>query len=120
MDPLLVMSLIKVESNFKEDAVSRAGAVGLMQLMPKTAAWICERAGISGEIDITSPVDNIVIGIEYLRYLINLYDGNIDLALRAYNAGPARVDSQNVIAKEYLLKIKSYYRIYRLLYFWVR
>jgi len=120
IDPLLIIALIKVESNFREKAVSRAGAIGLMQLLPSTAAWICQRSGFSRDIDITSPVDNIVVGIEYLRYLIDLYDGNIELALRAYNWGPARVTQQSDVAGEYLSRVKLYHRIYRILYFWVR
>lgn len=118
IDPLLIMALIKVESNFKEYAVSRAGAVGLMQLMPQTAAWISERLNLTA--DINSAVDNIVIGIKYLQYLIDLYDGNLDLALRAYNAGPARITVENNISSGYLSRIKSYYVIYKTLYFWVR
>lgn len=118
IDPLLIMALIKVESNFKEYAVSHAGAVGLMQLMPQTAAWISERLNLTA--DINSAVDNIVIGIKYLQYLIDLYDGNLDLALRAYNAGPARITVENNISSRYLSRIKSYYVIYKTLYFWVR
>lgn len=118
IDPLLIMALIKVESNFREYAVSRAGAVGLMQLMPQTAAWISEKLNLT--VDLSSAVDNIVIGIKYLQYLIDLYDGNLDLALRAYNAGPARITMENNISSGYLSRIKSYYLIYKILYFWVR
>ncbi len=118
IDPLLIMALIKVESNFREYAVSYAGAIGLMQVMPETAMWISEKLNLN--MDINSPVGNIVIGIKYLQYLLNLYNGDLDLALRAYNAGPARVSSQNSISNRYLQKIKAYYRIYKILYFWVR
>lgn len=118
IDPLLIMALIKVESNFREYALSYAGAVGLMQVMPQTAAWISEKLNLN--VDISSPVDNIVIGIKYLQYLLDFYDGDLDLALRAYNAGPARVAADNSISSRYLSKIKFYYRIYRILYFWVR
>lgn len=118
IDPLLIMALIKVESNFKEYALSYAGAVGLMQVMPQTAAWISEKLNLN--VDINSPVDNIVIGIKYLQYLLDFYDGDLDIALRAYNAGPARVSSQNSISNRYLQKIKAYYKIYKILYFWVR
>ncbi|HOJ88318.1 MAG TPA: lytic transglycosylase domain-containing protein [Pseudothermotoga sp.] len=117
VDPLLIMALIKVESNFRQDAVSRAGAIGLMQLMPETAAWISERFDLNGNIH--SAVDNIVMGIRYLQYLIDLYNGDLSLALRAYNAGPARVTSENSISGDYLSKINLYHRIYRILYFWV-
>ncbi len=118
VDPLLIMALIKVESDFREHAVSRAGAIGIMQLMPETAAWISEKLNLV--VDINSVVDNIVVGIRYLHYLIDLYDGDLDFALRAYNAGPARVAADNNISKKYLSKIKLYYVIYKVLYFWVR
>lgn len=70
--------------------------------------------------DINSAVDNIVIGIKYLQYLLDLYDKDLDLALRAYNAGPARVTADNGISSRYLSRVKLYHRIYRILYFWVR
>src|SRR5689334_11343592 len=80
----LLWAVIKVESNFRETAVSRAGARGLMQLMPSTARAI----GVSDPLD---PEQNILGGAYYLRHLANRYQGDIYYTLAAYNAGPGTV-----------------------------
>ena len=84
LPPQLIHSVIKVESNYNPVAVSSAGALGLMQLIPATA----RRFGVS---DVFNPVQNIQGGARYLRYLLDLYDGNYPLALAAYNAGEGAV-----------------------------
>jgi soluble lytic murein transglycosylase-like protein len=84
VDPLLVHSVIAVESNYDSHAVSPKGAEGLMQLMPPTARML----GISNSFD---PGQNIEAGVRYLKYLQNLYKDDM-LALAAYNAGPNSVD----------------------------
>jgi soluble lytic murein transglycosylase-like protein len=84
LPPLLIHSVIKVESNYNPLAVSPKGALGLMQLIPSTA----RRFGVG---NVFNPEDNIQGGARYLRYLLNLYDGNYPLALAAYNAGEAAV-----------------------------
>ena len=84
LDPALLRAVIQVESNFRQDAISRRGAVGLMQLMPSTAAKL-EVANIH------DPLQNIQGGAKQLRHLLNLYHGNLQLALAAYNAGVHRV-----------------------------
>src|SRR5437899_9360956 len=78
--PELVESVIRVESNFEARAVSRKGARGLMQLMPATAA----RLGVRNVFDARQNVEG---GVRHLRYLVDLYGGNLALALAAYNAG---------------------------------
>lgn len=80
----LVHSVIKVESNYDPLAVSPKGAQGLMQLVPATA----RRFGVS---DVFNPLENIQGGARYLRYLLNLYNDDYDLALAAYNAGEQAV-----------------------------
>jgi hypothetical protein len=84
IDPLLVDSVIRVESNYDPNAVSPKGAEGLMQLMPPTARML----GVDDSFD---PAQNIEAGVKYLKYLQNLYKDD-RLALAAYNAGPAAVD----------------------------
>ncbi len=85
VDPKLIRSIIKVESGNDQDAISQKGAKGLMQLMDSTAAEL-------GVTDIFDPRENIFGGTKYLSQLLKRYGGNLELALAAYNAGPAKVD----------------------------
>ena len=93
LDPCLVFAVIKVESDFTPNAVSRAGAQGLMQIMPDTADWIAWRQGREHDgRRILEPEYNIDMGCYLLSYLMEYYGGNIDYALAAYNAGKGAVD----------------------------
>lgn len=92
LDPHFVMAIIKAESNFIEDAHS-GKASGLMQLTEETAGWVAEQLGEDAEkINLNNPKDNIELGCYYIRYLIDYYDGNVDVALAAYNGGMGNVD----------------------------
>jgi soluble lytic murein transglycosylase-like protein len=84
LDPALLQAVIKVESNFNSDAVSSKGAIGLMQLMPLTAAAL-------HVLDPFDPKDNIHAGAALLRRLLNRFDGDLSLALAAYHIGETRV-----------------------------
>ena len=90
LDPLLVAAVIQVESRFDPFAVSGVGACGLMQLMPATAQWLLprDRDGQLRPAHLFNPVLNITLGSAYLAQLMNRFEGNLSLALIAYNAGP--------------------------------
>ncbi|MEO0160814.1 MAG: lytic transglycosylase domain-containing protein [candidate division WOR-3 bacterium] len=90
IDPYLVKLIIEKESQFNPRAVSRSGALGLMQLMPETA----RRLGVKNPFD---PIQNIEGGIKFLRILFDMFEGNLELTLAAYHAGPSLVKKLNRI-----------------------
>lgn len=105
IDPELVHAIIKVESGYDYTAVSPAGAKGLMQLMDFTA----EELGVMNVFD---PKENIKAGTKYLSKMLDKYNGNLDFALAAYNAGPNAVDRHKGVpaykeTKNYIKRIKK-------------
>jgi len=112
VDPMLVMAVIKVESDFDHRAVSKKGAIGLMQLMPDTANEMC----VENPFD---PRANIMGGTRYLGKMLSRFDGNLSLGIAAYNAGPTRVAmAKNKIPGlpetiRYVKKVMHHYQRYR-------
>lgn len=89
VDPKVAFGLVRAESSFRTAAVSPVGAIGLTQLMPSTARWL--EPGMTRK-DLLEPDTNLRVGFRYLRHLIDAYEGDLRLALTAYNRGPGTVD----------------------------
>jgi soluble lytic murein transglycosylase len=108
VDPTLVKAVMKAESNFNPQALSPKGAQGLMQLMPDTARHM-------SVYDPFDPDDNIRGGTRYLRLLDETFQGNLELVLAAYNAGPNRVKEHNMNVppfeetRNFIKRVKHYY-----------
>ena len=109
VDENLVRAVIKAESDFRPDATSPKGAMGLMQLMPGTARDM----GVENAYD---PVENIMGGVKYLKMLLDRYEGNVDRALAAYNWGMGNLERSNGGLPEeprtYLSRISRFYETY--------
>jgi soluble lytic murein transglycosylase len=133
IDPYLTAAVIKVESDFSPEVTSSKGAVGLMQLMPETAAWSAGKMGLRDfKTDyLTDPEINIKIGTWYLATLQKEFDDDLTLILAAYNGGRGNVSNwiksgQLSGAKEdnipfnetrkFVMKVKKAYRWYKKLY----
>ena len=112
VDHRLVKAIIKAESDFNPKAVSKKGAMGLMQIMPQNFQ----------SLDIEDPFDpreNIMGGTRYFKYLYDRFDGQLALSLAAYNAGPTAVDNYNKTippyreTEQYVQRVLTYYRNYK-------
>lgn len=113
VDAALILAVIAQESNFKIKARSHAGAMGLMQLMPDTARYL----GLN-ESEFYDPQKNIHAGARYLREQLIEFNGNLDFALAAYNAGPAAVRKYQGVppykeTQDYVPKVKGYYQLFK-------
>ena len=95
VDPYLVAAIIREESQYDRQAVSRVGAIGLMQVMPGTASNVARRLGIPpvGRDDLFDQETNIQIGVHYVEQLLEQFSGNVALTVASYNAGPVVVGS---------------------------
>lgn len=136
-DPNLIYAMMKQESGFNKNAISKSGAKGLMQIMNSTAKdMVIDIDSIDTDnYDIYDPYTNIFIGTKYMSYLINYFDGNYYLAITAYNAGMGKIEEwldkpyneyvdynkiYNAIeykeTRNYITNIISYYDVYTKLY----
>ncbi|HZG15774.1 MAG TPA: lytic transglycosylase domain-containing protein [Candidatus Bathyarchaeia archaeon] len=93
VNPYLVLAIIRAESDFSTDKISKKGAVGLMQVMPDTANWVVNQANFEPitEAELFHAKTNIEIGTWYLAFLLNKFGGDQVKAIAAYNAGPGKV-----------------------------
>ena len=111
VDPALIKAIIMAESGYNTRAISKKGAKGLMQLMPATAQAL-------GVEDIFNPKQNISGGVRYFKKLVTQFDGDVELALAAYNAGSRNVRHYKGIppfkaTQYYIKKVFKYYQIYK-------
>lgn len=125
VDPTLVAAVILQESRFNPNAVSSAGAQGLMQFMPGTAATMAREVGRTS-YDIYDPETSVQFGAAHIRDMLVKYNGDVDAALAAYNAGSGAADAwiregllRNIPSREtnsYVRKIKNYQSVYKSMY----
>lgn len=110
MDPALIRAVVKAESDYNPKAISSAGALGLMQLMPATAR----------DLDVKNPFDpeqNVRGGVQYLRYLLDRFEGSVPLAVAAYHAGEQTVDRHGGIppiaaTQDYVKRVMTFHKRY--------
>jgi len=107
----LIKAIIKAESNFNPQAVSKKGALGLMQIMPSNLEFLKVQ-------DPFDPRQNIMGGVRYLKQMMNRFDGKLHLALAAYNAGPETVERYQRIppireTENYVRRVLKYYNQYK-------
>ena len=111
IDPALIKAIIMAESGYNPMAISKKGAVGLMQLMPATAISL-------GVEDLFNPEHNVNAGVRYLKWLLNQFGGDLQLAVAAYNAGSTKVRKYQGIppykaTQYYVKKVFEYYKYYQ-------
>lgn len=114
----IVFSIIKVESNFNEKAISKKGAIGLMQIMPSTADWVIEEMlEKDKKYNIYEVKDNIEVGVVYYIYLNNKFDSNFINVTAAYNAGESRIKNNKWLE---IKETRNYVRKMRIAYFFYK
>ncbi|OBX84520.1 lytic transglycosylase domain-containing protein [Moraxella nonliquefaciens] len=108
VNPLLIKAIIKAESNYQANARSPKGALGLMQVLPTTAAQY-------SNYNLLNPKENITVGTRHFAYLMSKYQGQVHLALAAYNAGEGNVAKYGGVppfteTRQYIIKVSKYYQ----------
>jgi len=132
VDVCVVFAVVKAESNFNENALSKKGAQGLMQIMPSTAKYIAVKLGEDSlDIDLFDAEINLRYGIWYISYLNKIFNGDLKLVAASYNAGEGNVrkwlaefdnrleisDIPFLETREYVEKVLRYYAVYKNSYF---
>ena len=112
LDPFLILAVIQTESNFTPKAVSPRGAIGLMQVMPKTGEYVAKDRGISykGINSLYDPFLNVKLGIHYLSFLTDQFD-SVENALAAYNYGPSKFANSKTLSNntpKYVKKVLNF------------
>lgn len=115
LDPLFVLAIIQTESNYNPKAIGPFGEIGLMQLKPDTAAWIAGKSDIpyKGHKTLEDPITNLRLGVAYMTYLRDTFDGLASSYLSAYNMGPNRTRRMVANKKQprvYALKVMGHYK----------
>ena len=117
VDIHIILSMIKVESNYREKIVSPKGAVGLMQVMPATAEWILKKNGLNPKDYSLYNAEDIFIGTIYFKYLSEKFDGDLEKIMAAYNGGLVRVNNntwKNIPeTNKYVKKINLCLKVYQ-------
>ncbi len=116
-DPAFILAIIQTESNFNPAAVGGVGEIGLMQIRPETAEWIAKKENIKwkGKKSLFDPVQNITIGIAYVAFLRDHFEGSAGKYLSAYNVGPnklKRIIGNDSLPRKYSTKVMKNYELF--------
>ena len=111
-DPLLIMAIMKVESEFRTDAVSHRGAMGLLQLKPVAAREVADQINfkIKSKHELLDPFKNLAIGVQYLVHLRELFGYDLHKILTAYNMGPTLAKQLHTLPQGYVRKVLRAYQ----------
>lgn len=117
IDPLLILSIVKTESQFRPGVESHAGAIGLMQVMPIVMREVGEEVSVSKKEHLYDPAKNLHIGTYYFTLLLEQYEDDLPKALTAYNMGPGALNSliagNRKMPEHYYRKVLGYYQTYQ-------
>lgn len=116
-DPAFILAIIQTESNFDPTVVGGVGEIGLMQIRPETAAWIAKKENIkwSGKKSLFDPIQNVKIGVAYVAFLRDYFEGSAGKYLSAYNVGPGKLKKiigNDSLPRKYSTKVMKNYELF--------